>query len=76
MRNTAIILVLFTTLLLLLTGLFVSVNLSFNWVFYTAFVGQIVWLVTVYKVLTDHYKTNKQFSDWYEDKPLSGRNQF
>ncbi len=76
MKNTAIILVLFTTLLLILTSLFVSVNLGFDWVFYTAIIGQVVWLVTVYKVLTDHYSTNKKFNDWYEDRPLHESDKF
>ncbi|WP_233357662.1 hypothetical protein [Haloflavibacter putidus] len=53
-----------------------SVNLGFDWVFYTATIGQVVWFVTVYKVLTDHYSTNKKFNDWYEDRPLHESDKF
>jgi hypothetical protein len=32
--------------------------------------GQFLVLWMVYKVLTDNYKTDKTFKDWYEDRPV------
>jgi len=33
--------------------------------------GQVFLLIMVYKVLTDNYKTEKTFEDFYEDNPIS-----
>ena len=41
-----------TTLLLLTVTIMVSMDLPFNWVFYSTVVGQILVAVMVYKVLT------------------------
>lgn len=45
-------------------------NVPYDIVFYTVIVGQAWWLLTVYKVLTDNYTTDKTFDDWYEDNPM------
>ncbi len=59
-----------TTLLLVTIAVMVFFNLRYDLVFYTVLVGQVWWLFTVYKVLTDDYSTDKTFDDWYEDHPI------
>lgn len=56
-----------TTLLLITVTIMVSMDLPFNWVFYASVLGQILVVVMVYKVLTDDYKTDRTFEDFYED---------
>ncbi len=48
-------------------------NLSFSWVFHITVLGQAMLVLTVYKILTDNYKTEKTFRDFYEDKPDLGK---
>lgn len=62
-----------TTLLLITTVIFSTMNLDFSWVFYASCLGQVVLVFTVYKVLTDSYTTEKTFKDFYEDRPDLGR---
>lgn len=45
-------------------------NFSYSTVFYTVLAGQAWWILTVYKVLTEDYETDKTFDDWYEDHPI------
>ena len=71
MKNLAIPLLILTTLVLILVTIFASLGLSFSWVFYLTVLGQALLIFTVYKVLTDDYKTDKTFKDWYEDRPQS-----
>lgn len=59
-----------TTVLLVTVAVMVFFNLRFDLVFYTVLAGQAWWLLTVYKVLTDDYSTDKTFDDWYEDRPI------
>ncbi len=59
-----------TTLLLLTVTIMVSMDLPFNWVFYSTLIGQILVAVMVYKVLTDNYTTERTFTDFYEDHPI------
>ncbi|MBX2829256.1 MAG: hypothetical protein KTR22_13910 [Flavobacteriaceae bacterium] len=66
--------VLITTLLLVTVTVFATMNLSFGMVFYTTIFGQGLLVFAVYKVLTDDYKTDKTFGDFYEDRPDLGRN--
>lgn len=61
-----------TTLLLITVTIFSAMNLSFNWIFYLTVLGQIMLVVTVYKVLKDDYTTDKTFRDFYEDRPDLG----
>ncbi len=46
-------------------------NFPFSLIFFTTLAGQILLLITVYKVLTDDYVTDKTFDDWYEDHPIN-----
>ncbi|MBT8304135.1 MAG: hypothetical protein KJP09_06675 [Bacteroidia bacterium] len=61
----------FTTMLLILITIFVSMDMPFNVVFYLTCFGQLMVCVMVYKVLRDNYKTDKTFKDFYEDFPIS-----
>ena len=70
MKNSAMFLVLFTTVfLVVLTGL-VFAKIGFSWVFILTVIGQLLVVLMVYKVLRDHYTTSKTFEDFYEDFPI------
>lgn len=75
MKTLAMPLVILTTLVLVLVSIFASLNIPFNWVFYTTVFGQGLLIFTVYKVLTDDYTTDKTFDDFYEDYPI-GKEEF
>lgn len=60
----------FTTMVLIVLTIMVSMNFSFNWVFYLTIIGQALVVFMVYKVLTDDYRTDKTFEDFYEDHPM------
>ncbi len=61
-----------TTLILVTVTIFAAMNLAFNWVFYLTVFGQVLLVITVYKVLRDDYTTEKTFKDFYEDCPMPG----
>lgn len=69
MKFNGIFYVILSTIILLSITIMVVMDLPFNWVFFLTTFGQVVFLVAVYKVLTDDYQTEKTFDDWYEDKP-------
>ena len=73
MQNSAMLWVGITTLFLVTVTIMVSMNLSFNWVFYLTVLGQASLVYMVYKVLTDDYKTDKTFTDFYGDHPIGNR---
>jgi hypothetical protein len=73
MKNTAIKLVLATTLLLVVLTIMAELNFSFGLIFFLTFLGQVLLIYTVYRVLTDKYTTDKTFDDWYEDHPMSDK---
>ena len=60
-----------TTAILVLVTVLVFFNAGLPIVFYLTCIGQVVLIFTIYKVLTDNYKTKKTFDDWYEDNPSS-----
>lgn len=68
MRNSAILFLIITTLVLVSVTVMSSLNVAFPWVFYLTCIGQVLLIITVYKVLTDKYSTEKTFDDWYEDR--------
>ena len=73
MQNSAMLWVGITTFLLVTLTIMVSMNFPFNWVFYLTVLGQVLLLYMVYKVLTDDYKTDRTFTDFYEDYPIGNR---
>jgi len=62
-----------TTFILVTVTITAAMNFPFNWVFYLTVLGQVLVVFMVYKVLTDNYKTNKTFEDFYEDHPIKNR---
>lgn len=70
MKLSAIFYVIITTILLVAVATMVYFNVPYDMVFYTVIVGQAWWLLTIYKVLSDDYSTDKTFDDWYEDHPI------
>ena len=70
MKSTAMFWVGTTTLLLLTVTIMAAMNFPFNWVFYITILGQAAVVYMVYSVLTDNYKTDKTFEDFYEDNPI------
>lgn len=70
MKSSAMFWVGITTILLVLVTCMASLNFSFSWVFFVTVTGQLAILIMVYKVLTDNYKTDKTFDDFYEDYPV------
>jgi len=73
MKNSAMFWVATTTLILITVAIMASMNFPFNWVFYITVSGQAAVVYMVYKVLTDNYKTDKTFEDFYEDHPIGKR---
>ncbi len=70
MKLSAISWLVITTLVLLTVTVFSVLEFSFNWVFYLTVLGQVFFIYTVYKILTDTYTTDKTFDDFYEDYPI------
>lgn len=70
MKISGMFLMAVTTLLLVTTTIFASLNIAFSWIFLLTVFGQVLFLFTVYKILRDDYSTDKTFADFYEDKPL------
>lgn len=70
MKSTAMFWVAITTILLFTITVMAAMNFPFNWVFYVTVLGQVAVIYMVYKVLTDDYKTDKTFEDFYEDAPV------
>lgn len=70
MRSSVAFYIIITTLLLAGVAVMVFFNMRFDLIFYTVLFGQFWWILTVYKVLTDDYTTDKTFEDWYEDHPI------
>jgi hypothetical protein len=70
MKNTAMFWVVNTTITLVIVTIMAAMNFSFNWVFYVTVLGQLMVVYMVYRVLTDDYKTEKTFKDFYEDHPI------
>ncbi len=62
-----------TTLALVTVTIMAVMNFPFNWVFYVTVLGQIMIVIMVYKVLTDNYRVNKTFEDFYNDYPIDSR---
>jgi len=73
MKNTAIRLVLATSLLLVVLTIMAALNFLFSLIFFLTLFGQGFLIYTVHKVLTDKYTTDKTFDDWYEDHPMSDK---
>ena len=71
MKLSAMSLLAITSLILLTVVIFSTMNLPFSWVFLLTTLGQILLVITVYRILRDDYTTDKTFDDFYEDNPIS-----
>lgn len=69
MKNIAIKLVWFTTLYLLVFTALSALGMAFPLMWGILLLGQLLVMYMVYKVLTDDYRTDKKFRDWYSDMP-------
>lgn len=63
-------LVVFTTAFLVIYIVLAHYGLPFTVLFAMCIAGQALTIYMVYKILTDDYKTDKTFKDWYEDEPV------
>ena len=70
MKNPVMFWVLFVTIFLLVLTALVYTYIGFSWVFILTVIGQLLVVLMVYKVLKDHYTTDKTFEDFYEDYPI------
>lgn len=70
MKNSTMFWVLFVTIFLLVLTALVYTYIGFSWVFILTVIGQLLVVLMVYKVLKDHYTTDKTFEDFYEDYPI------
>lgn len=69
MKNNAIKLVWLTTAYLAFFILMSSLRIDFAWLWSMLFLGQLLVVYLVYKVLTENYHSSKKFKDWYADIP-------
>lgn len=70
MKFSAMLLIAFTTVILLTVVIFSAMDLPFGWVFAFTSFGQLMLLISVYRILKDDYQTIKTFEDFYEDHPV------
>ena len=70
MKDSVMLWVVATTLILVTVTIMAAMNFPFNWVFYLTVIGQVMIVFMVYRVLKDNYTTEKTFADFYEDHPI------
>jgi uncharacterized membrane protein HdeD (DUF308 family) len=68
MRNNGITYLILTSILLVIITILIYFNTNFPLIFYLTFFGQCLLIYSVYRILTDNYKTERTFDDWYEDR--------
>lgn len=70
MKLSGIFYLIITTVILVALTVMSYYDLSYSLIFFLTVGGQLIFIVAVYKVLTDKYSTKKTFDDWYEDNPI------
>lgn len=70
MKLSSIHLVIVLSLYLLILTMIIWIDILFFWMYLLTIIGQIFVVYLVYKVLTEPYKTDKTFDDFYEDEPI------
>ncbi|MFL9830662.1 hypothetical protein ABS764_07350 [Flavobacterium sp. ST-87] len=70
MKNFAIKLVWFTTAYVFFFAVLNQTNVDLRIIMSLHIVGVFLIPYLTYTVLTDNYKTDKTFKDWYEDHPM------
>ncbi|MEM0517200.1 hypothetical protein [Aequorivita flava] len=76
MKASALTYLLIVTGILLTVAIFAALDFPFRFVFYLTVIGQVTLIYSVVNVLKDNYTTDKTFEDFYEDFPISERNNF
>jgi len=76
MKSWPIIFVIATTLILVTVTIFATMQFPFHWVFWGVVIGQVMLVITVFRVLTDRYQTRKTFEDFYEDHPIGNEEDY
>ena len=71
MKISAMFMLTITSLMLLTIVIFSAMDLPFGLVFLLTSLGQLLLVITVFKVLRDDYTTEKTFDDFYEDHPIN-----
>ncbi len=68
MKSPGIFFLVLTSIVLILVAMFSALNFPFPFplVFYLVCLGKLLLLITAYKVLTDDYKPNSSFEEFYE----------
>lgn len=69
MKSFAMKLVVFTTLFLVVFTILSQTDTSLGIMYALFILGNVLVIVMVYSVLTDNYKTNQTFQNWYRDRP-------
>ena len=70
MKFSSTVYLVVTTLVLITVTIFATMGFPFSWIFYLTVLGQALLILSVYKVLNDHYTTDKTFEDFYEYYPI------
>lgn len=70
MKTSPFLYIAIVTLAIISITIASAMNLPFNWIFYLSLIGQFLVIVMVYKILTDDYKTEKTFEDFYGDHSI------
>jgi membrane protein implicated in regulation of membrane protease activity len=68
MKRPGIFFLVLTSILLILAVIFSALNFPFPLVFSLVCFGELLLIITVYKVLTEDYKPNINFEEFYENK--------
>ncbi|GEC73139.1 hypothetical protein SAMN05443543_101237 [Flavobacterium flevense] len=75
MKNFAIKLVWFTSAYVFFFAVLNQTNVDLRIIMSLHIVGMFLIPYLTYTVLTDNYKTDKTFKDWYEDHPMNTLNE-
>ncbi|CAM4158406.1 hypothetical protein GIHI108528_07345 [Gillisia hiemivivida] len=66
MKSSGIFFLVLTSIVLVLVAIFSVLNFPFPLVFYLVCFGQLLLIITVYKVLKEDYKPDSTFDEFYE----------
>lgn len=66
MKSSGVFFLVLTSIVLVLVVIFSALNFPFPLIFYLVCFGQLLLIITVYKVLKEDYKPNSTFEEFYE----------
>ncbi len=66
MKSSGIFFLVLTSIVLVLVAIFSALNFPFPLIFYLVCFGQLLLIITVYKVLKEDYKPDSTFEEFYE----------